>query len=76
MTKESGLLDNVNDGGATISTNGIGDINIQRMTGVDKNIEHYEQMVGNLFVGQRQTPQKVASHIGGMPVINNQNVRK
>lgn len=56
MTKESGLLDNVNDGGTTISTNGIGDINIQRMTGVDKNIEHYEQMVGNLFVGQRQTP--------------------
>lgn len=40
MTKESGLLDNVNDGGTTISTNGIGDINIQRMTGVDKNIEH------------------------------------
>ncbi len=43
-----------------ISKNGIGDINIQHMTGIDKNIENYEQMVGHLFIEQRQAPQRVA----------------
>ncbi|MBR5130472.1 MAG: hypothetical protein IKV03_04540 [Alphaproteobacteria bacterium] len=56
--------------------NGVRDINIQHMTGVDKNIENYERMVGNLFVGQTMTPQKVATHIGGMPIINNQNIKR
>lgn len=66
----------VNDTKATVSVNGIGNINIQHMTGIDKRIENYEQMVGNLFMGQMMTPQKVATHIGGVPVINNQNIRK
>ena len=59
-----------------ISENGIENINIQQMTGADKRIENYERMVGNLFVGQTMTPQKVATHIGGIPVMNNQNIRK
>ena len=76
MTKENGLPDNVNKAGSTVSVNGIGNINIQHMTGMDKRIENYEQMVGNLFVGQMITPQKVATHIGGIPVIDNQHTRK
>lgn len=59
-----------------ISENGIGNINIQQMTGADKRIENYERMVGNLFVGQTMTPQKVAVHIGRMPIMNNRNIRK
>lgn len=58
------------------SINSVGNINIQRMVGSDKQIENYEKMVGNLFEGQTKTSQKVATHIGGMPVINNQNIRK
>ena len=58
-----------------VTENGVGDINIQHMTGLDKNIENYERMVGNLFVGQTMTPQKVATHIGGMPIVNNQKTK-
>ncbi|MBR4927850.1 MAG: hypothetical protein IKY98_05945 [Alphaproteobacteria bacterium] len=57
-------------------SNTVENINIQHMTGADKNIENYERMVGNLFVGQTMTPQKVATHIGGIPVMNSQNIRK
>ena len=60
----------------SVTENGIGDINVQHMTGADKNIENYEQMVGNLFVGQRQTPQKVASHIGGISIADNQHKKE
>lgn len=56
--------------------NGIGDVNLEKMTGADKWIEGYERMVGNLFVGATMTPEKVATHIGGMPLIDNQNIRK
>lgn len=57
-------------------SNTVENINIQRMTGADKRIENYERMVGNLFVGQTMTPQKVGTHIGGIPVMNSQNIRK
>ena len=55
-----------------VTENGIGDINIQHMTGVDKNIENYERMVGDLFVGPTMTPQKVATNIGGISISNEQ----
>ena len=57
-------------------SNTVENINIQHMTGADKSIENYERMVGNLFVGQTMTPQKVATHIGGIPVMNSQNIRR
>ena len=57
-------------------SNTVENINIQHMTGADKCIENYERMVGNLFVGQTMTPQKVATHIGGIPVMNSQNIRR
>jgi hypothetical protein len=60
----------------SVTENGIGDINVQHMTGADKNIENYEQMVGNLFVGQTMTPQKVGTHVGGISVVDNQYTRK
>ncbi len=60
-----------------ISENGIGNINIQHMTGANKRIENYERMVGNLFVGQTMTPQKVATHMGRTPPISiNQNFKR
>ena len=48
--------------------NQVGVVNLQKMTGSDKRIENYERMVGNLFVGQMMSPQKVASNIGNRPI--------
>ena len=59
-----------------VTENGVGDINIQHMMGIDKHIENYERMVGNLFEGQRQTHQKIVSHVSGIPVVHDPNVRK
>jgi hypothetical protein len=56
----------------TVTENGVGDINIQHMTGADKYIENYERMVTNLFEEQKKTPQRVVTHVGGIKISNEQ----
>lgn len=52
------------------------DINIEHMTGADKCIECYEQMVSELFKAQAKQPQKVTTHVGDVPVADNQHKKE
>lgn len=52
------------------------DINIEHMIGADKYIECYEQMVSELFKEQAEKPQKVVTHVGGIPVADNQHKKE
>ncbi|MBR3912706.1 MAG: hypothetical protein IKJ28_00495 [Alphaproteobacteria bacterium] len=47
----------------------ISDINIQHMTGEDKNIETYEQVVSNIFSYQSKSTNEV-KEIGGNTITN------
>lgn len=49
-----------------MSQNAVISVNIEHMSGADKRIEHYEQMVSDLFEARKMKPLKECECVGDM----------